>query len=562
MDTWKASRTAPHSISGSMETRFAWTWKRAAGTMLTTTLTTAISLICTAASPVPAVKAFGIFGALLIIADYVLVITWFPSVVLLYAKACGGCESCEAKCCCRAPKEQACCEGGCGPNTKYDNEPPEERAVTRLLRDRVAPFLNKAKFVLVFISLAIFASSILGYALGFERASKIPLFKASHPLEQILHMESYVFKSSGIQHLLVHLQYGVDVTRPFEFQKNSQILPDAYGLDGDDNRANYVPLDFGPDVQLAIVANCEAAHAIAGTFPDKLVDTSSGPKGYALRGCYCMLNEIKQWVADGASVTAAAQPSFPFASEAALLDVVKAFVNEQAVWNHSSQLNVQSRYQYLQSEESGLNDFTLLTGFVLNDVGDDIIGYYATFNSSIPPAAVEGQIFGGDVNILEPAFDKWTRFQQEHCEGSAAPCVFASGVFNFMDLLTSLADFALSTVLICLAASFVVLTIVTANVLVALIATTCVTIVIFLTIGERCPRISGPNQPHGIFQMYMHMPIARAASCPDTLPHSEMLPPRSHHPRRLQERNVRIDFYHLGRWDGHRLCRPSRPFLQ
>lgn len=418
--------------------------------------------------------------------------------VLLHAKACGGCESCEAKCCCRAPKEQSCCEGGCGPNTKYDNEPPEERAITRFLRDKVAPFLNKAKFVLVFISLAIFAGSILGYVLGFEKASKIPLFKASHPLEQVLHMEAYAFKSSGIEHLRVHLQYGVDVTQPFEFQKNSQILPDAYGLDNDDDRARYVPLDFEPDVQLAIVAHCEAAHAIAGTFPDKLVDTSSGPEGYALRGCYCLLNEIKQWVADGASATAAAQPSFPFASEAALLDVVKAFINEHGVWNHSSQETVQSHYNYLRSEESGLNGYTWRTGFVLNDVGDDIIGYYATFNSSIPPAAVEGQIFGGDVNILKPAFDKWARFQQEHCVGSAAPCVFASDVFNFMDLLTSLADFALSTVLICLAASFVVLTFVTANVLVALITTTCVTIVIFSTIGECRPKSPKPNQPNGM----------------------------------------------------------------
>ena len=92
MDTWKASRTAPSNISKSLETRFAWTWRRAAGTMFTTTLTTTISLICTAASPVPAVKAFGIFGGLLIVADYVLVITWFPACVLMYAKCCGGCE--------------------------------------------------------------------------------------------------------------------------------------------------------------------------------------------------------------------------------------------------------------------------------------------------------------------------------------------------------------------------------------------------------------------------------------------------------------------------------------
>lgn len=77
MDTWKASKSAAPGISGTLETRFAWAWKRAAGTMLTTTLTTAICLVCTTFSPIPTVKAFGIFGSLLIIVDYIQVITWY-----------------------------------------------------------------------------------------------------------------------------------------------------------------------------------------------------------------------------------------------------------------------------------------------------------------------------------------------------------------------------------------------------------------------------------------------------------------------------------------------------
>ena len=49
-DTWKASRAMPKTISGSLETRFAWTFKRAAGTMLTTTTATAMCLFLSACS--------------------------------------------------------------------------------------------------------------------------------------------------------------------------------------------------------------------------------------------------------------------------------------------------------------------------------------------------------------------------------------------------------------------------------------------------------------------------------------------------------------------------------
>ncbi len=141
------------------------------------------------------------------------------------------------------------------------------------------------------------------------------------------------------------------------------------------------------------------------------------------------------------------------------------------------------RFQYLRDNSaSGLGGFEYFTGLVLDDTGTDIIGYYAGFNSSIPPAAVEGQLFGGDVNILQPAFDEWEAFVAAQCVGDGV-CIFSSGVFGFMSLLGDLSDFALSTVLICLLASFIVLVGVTANVMVAILATFCVTVVIFATLA-------------------------------------------------------------------------------
>ena len=67
------------TISGSLETRFAWTFKRAAGTMLTTTATTTTAFV--GARAVPAIRAFGTFAGLLIVVDFLRVITWFPAIV-------------------------------------------------------------------------------------------------------------------------------------------------------------------------------------------------------------------------------------------------------------------------------------------------------------------------------------------------------------------------------------------------------------------------------------------------------------------------------------------------
>lgn len=66
------------------------------------------------------------------------------------------------------------------------------------------------------------------------------------------------------------------------------------------------------------------------------MDTESGPPSYPLRGCYCLLNEIKAWVEGGEGPTAAAQPAFPFASEAELLQVAVAFMTEETSWNQTA----------------------------------------------------------------------------------------------------------------------------------------------------------------------------------------------------------------------------------
>ena len=74
----------PPSISGSIATRFTWTYNRAASAMLTTTATTALCLLLNATAPFPSFQTFGIFNAFIVICDYVLVITWYVVVCSTY----------------------------------------------------------------------------------------------------------------------------------------------------------------------------------------------------------------------------------------------------------------------------------------------------------------------------------------------------------------------------------------------------------------------------------------------------------------------------------------------
>ena len=81
-DAWKQSAQQPPAISGSLETRFAWAYARAATSMLATSFTTCAAFAACAISPIWDIKCFGVVNACMVLADYLLVITWMPAVIL------------------------------------------------------------------------------------------------------------------------------------------------------------------------------------------------------------------------------------------------------------------------------------------------------------------------------------------------------------------------------------------------------------------------------------------------------------------------------------------------
>jgi len=107
-DAWRQSSTMPPHISGSYSSRMLFTYKRTAQAVFNTSFTTAVAFFGTAVSPVMPVAAFGILAALAILMCYLLVITWWPAVIMVWelylcrARFVGCCFPCIA--CCKVTK--------------------------------------------------------------------------------------------------------------------------------------------------------------------------------------------------------------------------------------------------------------------------------------------------------------------------------------------------------------------------------------------------------------------------------------------------------------------------
>ena len=86
VDAFKqASLQEPH-ISGSLVTRFAWAYNRAASAMLATSLTTFVAFSACGFSPIWDIRCFGIVNGVMVLADYLLVITWLPAAVVIHER--------------------------------------------------------------------------------------------------------------------------------------------------------------------------------------------------------------------------------------------------------------------------------------------------------------------------------------------------------------------------------------------------------------------------------------------------------------------------------------------
>ncbi|KAJ5072975.1 sterol-sensing domain [Anaeramoeba ignava] len=102
IDTWNHSRHQGSPINDSLLNRMKWTYPHAAKAMAITSATTAFAFLVTAINPIVEISSFGIFAFCLVTINYILVITLFPAIVVMYEKYyshhhCCWCCACKRK---------------------------------------------------------------------------------------------------------------------------------------------------------------------------------------------------------------------------------------------------------------------------------------------------------------------------------------------------------------------------------------------------------------------------------------------------------------------------------
>ncbi len=85
VDAWRQSRMHPDPrVHGSVESRLDWTYRRAGGAMLVTSLTDACAFYANCISNITVIRIFGAFMGTMVVVNFLLVITYFPAVVVLW----------------------------------------------------------------------------------------------------------------------------------------------------------------------------------------------------------------------------------------------------------------------------------------------------------------------------------------------------------------------------------------------------------------------------------------------------------------------------------------------
>ena len=107
-DAWR--QTAKFSITkGDLDKRMALSYRRASKAMFVTSFTTSAAFLATGFSDIMTISSFGYFAAILIIANYALVITLFPAFLIVWHRCCS--HYCDYDYCC--DRIFRCCKRMC-----------------------------------------------------------------------------------------------------------------------------------------------------------------------------------------------------------------------------------------------------------------------------------------------------------------------------------------------------------------------------------------------------------------------------------------------------------------
>lgn len=281
MDAYKQSAYKHPEHLVDLETRMSWVYRRTGTAMMITSVTTCSAFLCTLITPLAGIRSFGIFAAIVILVDYILVMTLFCTAVVIYhdrfeSRGCCGC--CCTDCSKQSPTLKAA-EELAAPDE--DGAAEQGDRVSLFFRTKVAPFIQMpiARLVLGLVFL-----SWIGVATW--QTTKIEAIKdteqfldENHPLQKSLNILNNEFPTADEDiGLKVYYSWGVgEVDRS---GVNQLLDPTNFGT------PTFVEsFDFNEECQSAMVKTC----TLFKTDPrySELIKRERG-----LGRTYCFLEEL------------------------------------------------------------------------------------------------------------------------------------------------------------------------------------------------------------------------------------------------------------------------------
>ena len=82
-DAWRQSETI-EELNGDVNKRMSYTFRRSRRAMAVTSSTTSAAFFANLYSPLMSIKSFGVFAGVIVPVNYLLVIVFFPSIIMIH----------------------------------------------------------------------------------------------------------------------------------------------------------------------------------------------------------------------------------------------------------------------------------------------------------------------------------------------------------------------------------------------------------------------------------------------------------------------------------------------
>jgi len=217
MEAWRQSEAEGPAISGNLETRLAWAYHRASYAMLTTSLTTCFAFAGCAFSEIWDIRCFGVVNGFMVLANYILIITWFPAAVMVHEQYL---KSCMPWCTPTALAFRCCSLVGSGEKEGGDATKEVKKRSNALEDFFAGPFADLIiahgkKIIAVFL-VAIVTTTAVWSTMLVPATKPFSFFDEDHYVQQVTKVQTKKFAYSSLDgQVLVKLAFGVDKKNPW-----------------------------------------------------------------------------------------------------------------------------------------------------------------------------------------------------------------------------------------------------------------------------------------------------------------------------------------------------------